>query len=282
MDFTAAQSPLQLIANALPGLSGAKLRVAEVIVANPTRVAHEPITWLAAEATTTPATVTRLAAGLGFAGYPALRAAIATDNGREAQVGWEHDIGLELTPEDDAEQVLNVLARNQFAAMRNSLATVDYAAITTLAEKIASAPHVHVFGSWGDSIPARELQTRLTRIGVAAWLHDGESALRFGSRLLAEDDVVIVFSRIGDNDDALQFIERARRNGATTAVITGAPKSRLGKAGGTTLYTGTPAGSYWTDYFAGRTSDVLIASLLWVLVAQRIPNALTGTEPPAS
>ena len=35
------------------------------------------------------------------------------------------------------------------------------------------------------------------------------------------------------------------------------------------LFTGIRNGSVWTQYFAGRASDTLVSSLLWVLVAQR-------------
>jgi DNA-binding MurR/RpiR family transcriptional regulator len=269
--------PLNRLSNDLQDLGGPRRRVAEAVLANPSRVAHAPITWLAAEADTTPATVTRLATSLGYAGYPEFRAAIATDNGRELQVAWQSDIGEEISPTDDARQILEVLGQRQYRAMQNALDSLDIDLIESLADSIARARHIHVFGSWGDHVPAEELHIRLLRIGLASWLHQGESTVRIGGALLGTDDVVIVFSRTGENTDAEQFLERAKRNGAHAALITGAPRSTLGRAADAVIYTGSRTGSFWTDYFQGRTSDTLVSSLLWVLVSQRTPD--TAPDP---
>lgn len=272
----ALQNPLHMIANARSTLGGAKRRVADVLLGNPTQVAVAPISWVANEAKTTPATVSRFATELGFDGYAGMRSAIATDNGRDAQLSWADDIGLDLSPTDSADQIAGVLARHQFMALRNVVSTVDFTALTGIAERITTANHVHIFGRWGDEIPARELHMRLIRSGVPAWFHDGESALKLGPRLMGKDDVVIVFSRMGEGADAEALLDHANRAGALTVTITGAPTSTHGSIAAVTLFTGTQHGDFWTDYYAGRASDGLTASVLWVLVMQRL-----NTQEPA-
>ncbi|NGN64232.1 MurR/RpiR family transcriptional regulator [Streptomyces sp. A7024] len=272
-------SPLQLLKQALPGLTGATHRVAEHILAHPDEVAGGSITKLAEAAETSAATVSRLSTHLGFAGYPALRAALAMEIGRGREAGWASDIGLAIGPADPAEQVLNVLASTSANAIRNALAAIDLTAATRVADAIAGARRVHIYGEWGDAIPARELYIRLLRIAIPVWFFDGPQSSRIASGLLGAGDVALVVSRSGTEPEALEFLERSAGEGALTVAITGIADSAIGRAAEVVLDTGTPAGGTWTDFFAGRASDSLTAGLLFVLVAQRVPDHLAANEP---
>ncbi|WP_228266116.1 MurR/RpiR family transcriptional regulator [Microlunatus elymi] len=276
-----SRDPLQLVSDSIPRLRGATARVAELILAAPDRVASGSITRLAADAETSPATVTRLANHLGFDGFPALRTAIAMETGRAAQAGWQRDIGSAIAVGDSPEQVLNVLAATEANALRSALAAVDLDAAGRAADAIAAAGRVHIYGEWGDAPPAQELYFRLLRIGVPVWFHDGPRSAQVGARQLTSGDVGIVVSRSGDNPAAAQFLETATNGGALGVLITGEPDSTAAGLGAVVLYTGTRNGPDWTGFFAGRASDVLTAGLLFVLVAQRLPlrPAATGAEP---
>lgn len=102
-----ADSPrpaLQELREILPDLNRTMRRVAEEILADPVGAGSTSITALATRAEAAPATVSRLASRLGYTGFPALRSAIAVENGRNAQSGWERDIGTSIAPEDSADR----------------------------------------------------------------------------------------------------------------------------------------------------------------------------------
>lgn len=267
-------APLKSIKELLPGLSGAARRVAELILASPERAGRSSITNLAAEADTSAATLTRLAAALGYDGFPALRAAIATDHGRDLQAGWERDIGTAITPSDPADQVLDVLAGTHAQALRSAVAAVDLRVAERLADLITAASRIAIFGEWGDAIPAEELQIRLLRIGRPAWFHRGRHEAGVAARLLGPGDVALAISRSGEHADAAQFLRTAGDAGATTAVITGMTGSSTARLADLVIDTGIKDGPNWTDYFAGRATDALAAGLIFVLVAQRTPDSL--------
>lgn len=277
----AEQSPLQLIRDALPSLAGARARVAQIILDDPYEAGRNSITWLADQAETQAATVTRLSTALGFSGFPALRAAVANENGREVQAGWESDIGSEISPADAPEDVLNVLAGHQFRAIRNAMANIDLREVLRAADTIVAANRVQIFGEWGDKPPADELFMRLLRIGVPVWVSEGAYTSQMGASLLAAGDVALVVSRSGESDIALQFLNKAAGRGATTMVLTGSPDSSLAAASDITLFTGTGTGDghTWTEYFAGRASDDFLGGLLWMLVAQRLQSSFTPEDP---
>ncbi|MEV6285566.1 MurR/RpiR family transcriptional regulator [Kribbella sp. NPDC051770] len=279
VDRADTPSPLQLAKRALPDLNGAMLRVAEQILAHPDDVARGSITKLAEAAQTSAATVTRLSTHLGFAGYPALRAALAMEVGRGLEAGWASDIGLAIGPADPPEQVLNVLASTQANALRNALASIDLNAATRVADAIAGARRTHIYGEWGDAIPARELYIRLLRIGIPVWFFDGPQSAQIAGGLLGPSDVALVVTRSGTDPTTLDFVRRAAAQDALTVAITGVAASPVGELTDVTFDTGTPVGGTWTEFFAGRASDTLTAGLLFVLVAQRVPDHLTANHP---
>ncbi|MFB2596684.1 MurR/RpiR family transcriptional regulator [Herbiconiux sp. P17] len=270
MNTAADPSPLQLVRDALPKLTGGRRRVAELILADPLEAGRNSITWLAEQSGTQAATVTRLSTALGYSGFPALRAAVANESGRESQAGWESDIGPDLTPNDSPEQVMNVLAGHEFRALRNAMANVDLGLLSQAADTIASAKRVEIFGEWGDRPPAEELAMRLLRIGVPVWSREGSYSTRLAASLLAEGDVALAVVRSGESDVASAFLNEAAAHHATTIIITGVPDGPLSADADIVLFTGTGGGRTWTEYFAGRASDDFLAGVLWMLVAQRL------------
>lgn len=265
-----APSALQRLREGLPGLNPGDRRIAETILTDPLGAGNSSITALAATAEVSAAAVSRFARKLGYAGFPALRAAIALDNGRAAQSGWERDIGTAITPVDSSGDVLDILAGTAARALRDAAAVIDQAQVERAADAITAAERVHLHGEWGDSIAVRELYLRLQRIGIAVWCHEsGPRTLDLVSRTFTERDAVLVLNRSGKDSTALELLRSSKRAGATTIAVHGAPGSALEQAADISLYTGIRNGSVWTQHFAGRASDTLLTSMLWLLIAQR-------------
>jgi DNA-binding MurR/RpiR family transcriptional regulator len=275
-------SPLQALRDSLPSLTGATARAAAHIVADPAAAGRESITRLADAAGVSAATLTRLADLLGFDGFPALRAAIATEHGREVQGGWQRDIGTEIAPNDPPEQVLGVLVAAQHRAGRQAMGAVDLRTADRVADWIAHAARIHLYGEWGDAVALHELYLRLLRIGRPVWWHEGAQAAQVAAGLMGAGDVALALSRSGRDEIAAGFLARARANGAHSVVITGDPTAQLATDADAALFTGTREGKAWTDYFAGRVGDTLTTALLWVLVAQRVPDALGIPQNPTT
>lgn len=267
-------SPLQALRDTLPTLTGATARAAAHIVAAPAEASRMSITQLAAASDVSAATLTRLAGLLGYRGFPALRAAIATEHGREVQGGWQRDIGTAISPEDSAEDILGVLVSAQTRAARHLMGALDLGGASAAADWIAHAGRIHLHGEWGDSVALHELYLRLLRIGRPVWWHESQQASRVAASLMGPGDVALVLARSNQDAAALEFCRLSGARGAHTVAIISDPDCTLSREVDVALDTGTREGSAWTDYFAGRASDTLTAALLWVLVAQHIPDAL--------
>lgn len=250
--------------------TGASARIASIVIESTAEVANMSVTELAESANTTPGTVSRFARAMGYDGFPALRAAVATEHGRALEAGWVADVGNEITPEDPIDKVVGTLANAQMRAVRAAMKAIDLDAAERLAARIAVAERVLLVGEWGDNVPAGELQKRLFRIGVPVWVHEGGYEARLAARLLRAGDVALIFSHNGLHPDAENIFEEAQIRGALTALLTGDPRCELASHAEIVIDSGTPHGSTWTEHFAGRAGDALAAGVLWVLVAQRV------------
>src|SRR5690625_7732851 len=93
--LTPAQpGPLQRLRSELPHLKRETLgKAAQHIVHHPGDVGGASSGALAKSAGVSASTISRLAAHLGYSGYPAMRADIATDVGRGVQAGRLSEIG---------------------------------------------------------------------------------------------------------------------------------------------------------------------------------------------
>jgi DNA-binding MurR/RpiR family transcriptional regulator len=266
-------SPVAALREALPGLRGAARRLADHLLEHPAAASRASVTEVAKACGVAPSTLSRLAARLGYDGFPDLRAALATEHGRALQGGWERDIGTELNPDDPPQRLLDVLAAQQHRAAQASLASLDAETADTIASLIAGAPRVLLHGGWADAVALEELRLRLLRLGIAVWLHADLTAARVAAGTLGRDDLLLVLSRSGADPDSAELIDRAAAGGAHTALVTGEPGGPLAARAEHTLATGVRS-TTWTSVFAGRASDTLACSLLWLLVAQRTPDSL--------
>ncbi|WP_193107035.1 MurR/RpiR family transcriptional regulator [Brachybacterium sp. FME24] len=265
----ASRPVLQTLRDALADLTPTLQRVAEEILEDPLAAGSTSITALAGRAGTNAATVSRLAPRLGYSGFPELRSAIALENGRNAQSGWERDIGGAISLEDPAADVLDILAGTAARALRDAVSGIDVVRVEQAARVIAGAERVHLYGEWGDSVALRELHLRLQRIGVAAWFLDsGPVTLHAVCNTLTEQDVVVVLNRSGEDDVTARLLREASARGATTVAVHGMPGSPVDHGAEISVYSGIRNGEVWTHYYSGRASDTLVTSLLWVLVAQ--------------
>lgn len=261
---------MQAVRDALPELNTTMRRVAEEILADPVSAGSASITDLADRASAPPATVSRLATRLGYKGFPALRSALAEENGRHAQAGWENDIGSGIGRHDPAEDVLNVLAGTAARALRDAASSIDTSSIKHAAEVLAAAERIFLYGEWGDYVALRELQMRLQRIGLSATFIDGgPTTVRELSKTMTSKDAVVVLNRDGSDAVIPGLLHQAQTRGATTIAFHGAPRSPVADAADIPIFSGIQNGEVWTQYYSGRVSDTLATSFLWVLVAQK-------------
>jgi DNA-binding MurR/RpiR family transcriptional regulator len=244
-------------------------KVAEAILASPGEAARLTIVDLAERSRTSTATITRFCRALGFAGYAELRVAVATETGRVAQQTWQTDIGQEILPDDSLEKVLGVVSGNDIRLIQETGDQLDLAVVAKVAQAVAGAGRVLLFGVSSSAAVASEMEYRLQRIRIPTWSRsDAHSALT-DAALLGQGDVAIGISHSGRTREVIEVLAEAGSHGAITVAVTSHPRSPLAEVAELVLTTSSRETTFRADGFAAIHSQLLVLDVVYVSVAQR-------------
>lgn len=94
---------------------------------------------------------------------------------------------------------------------------------------------VAVTGMGKSGIICRKIAATLSSTGTSAFFLHPAEAIHGDLGALRDDDVVVALSHSGETDEIARLIEPIRRIGASLIVMTGAPRSTLGRAADVTL-----------------------------------------------
>jgi DNA-binding MurR/RpiR family transcriptional regulator len=253
----------------LPALPDALARVAEQILEDPAEAAQASIVDLAERAGTSTATVTRFCRVLGFKGYAALRVALAAESGRQEQARWETDIGQEIGPDDPLDRVLGVIAGADSRAIQETAARLDLDGIARLADAIAVAGRVELFGLGSSGTAAREMAFRLERIRIPVWYREDAHKALTNAALLGPGDVAIGLSHSGRTREVIETLAEAGSQGALTVAVTSFERSPLAETAEISLITAVHETTFRLAALAALHSQLVALDLIYVAVAQR-------------
>ncbi|WP_321906082.1 MurR/RpiR family transcriptional regulator [Paraburkholderia tropica] len=252
----------QTILDAFPSLSPRLQVAARFIIDHPNEVVISSMRTLAERANSQPATFVRLARQLGFAGWPELKTAFATDMGLHHEGYGEKARSLaNRGPERGMlDEMLGVLQTNLDDTLSHSTEV-----LRKVAALLAKAPHVHIAG-FRASVPiayALFYGYRLFRQSVS--LLDGQlGALELQSRSIGKSDAVVIVSFAPYSRESLAVAETARRAGAKVVAITDSSASPLALDAHLSTIFSVNSPSFFPSVVAGVG---LVEGLLELLVA---------------
>ncbi|WP_350348988.1 MurR/RpiR family transcriptional regulator [Agromyces sp. G08B096] len=258
------------VRQALPRLSSSEARVAEAIIDDPSLVVDLTITDLARRCGTSLSTVARFCQTLGYTGYREFRMAVASAVSREQA---ERDrFGLaesDISPDDAATEVIAKIAFQETLAIEQTAQGLDATALDRVADAIASARHVDLYGFGASGLTAQDLQQKLARIGVSAACSVDIHLALVSAALRAPGDVAIAVSHTGETTETLDALQVARGAGAFTVAVTNSPESPIAEAADVVLATHARESSYRMGAMSSRIAQLALVDFLFVRVAQR-------------
>ncbi|WP_433057007.1 MurR/RpiR family transcriptional regulator [Dactylosporangium sp. CS-033363] len=252
-----------------PTMPEALAKIAETILGDPEEAAHASIVDLAERSGTSTATVTRFSRTLGFKGYANLRVAIATETGRAEQARWETDISGDIAPGDPLADVLGVITAADTRAIHTTAASLDVAAVERVAEAIAGAGRVEIFGFGSSGTAGREMAFRLERIRVPVWYRSDSHTALTNAALLGPGDVAIGLSHSGRTREVIETLAEAADHGATTVAVTSFGRSPLAEVADVVFTTSVHETTFRVAALSALHSQLLVLDLIYVAVAQR-------------
>lgn len=263
-----AQPVLDRIKACLPSLAPAEQRVAHLVLGDPRAFASLPVTELAARAHVSKPTVIRFCRSVGYDGLLDFKLKLAGNVSEGVPF-----IHRSVDADDKTSDVLVKVIDNTVAAFlkyRNDASSVAIErAALALAAACQGGQRIEFFGVGNSGIVAQDAQHKFFRLGVhSIACSDGHLQVMSAS-LLRPGDCVVIISNSGRTRDLMDAESIARKNGATTIVIT-ASGSPLAAAGHIHLAADHPEGYDRYSPMVSRLLHLMIIDILATCVALRI------------
>ena len=263
---------LDRIKASLPSLAPAEQRVGKLVLADPRAFANLPITELADRAHVSKPTVVRFCRSVGYDGLSDFKLKLA--GSVSEGVPFVH---RSVDVDDKTSDVMVKVIDNTVAAFlkyRNDASSFAIQKATdALAATTASGNRIEFFGVGNSGIVAQDAQHKFFRLGVHTIAYSDGHMQVMSASMLEPGDCVVVISNSGRTRDLMDACDIARKNGATTIVIT-ASGSPLASAGHIHLAADHPEGYDRYSPMVSRLLHLMIIDILATCLALRIGGKL--------
>lgn len=259
---------LDRIRASLPSLAPAEQRVAKVVLADPRNFAKLPVSILAERAHVSKPTVVRFCRSMGYDGLSDFKLKLAGTVSEGVPF-----IHRSVDVDDKTGDVVVKVIDNTVAAFlkyRNdaSTAAIEKAA-TVMAATYKTGKRIEFIGAGNSGIVALDAQHKFFRLGVNTVAYSDGHMQVMSASLMGPGDCLVVISNSGRTRDLMDACDIARKNGATTIVIT-ASGSPLAAAGHIHLAADHPEGYDRYSPMVSRLLHLMIVDILATCVALRI------------
>ena len=259
---------LERIKSTLSSLAPAEQRVGKLLLTDPRTFSTLPVTELADRAGVSKPTVVRFCRSMGYEGLSDFKLKLA--GSLSEGVPFIHrNVGAQ----DNSNDVLVKVIDNTVTAFLKYRNDASSAAIDKAAEAIAlthkKGKRLEFFGVGNSGIVAQDAQHKFFRLGFHTISHSDGHMQIMSASLLGPGDCLVVFSNSGRTRDLLDSCEIAKKNGATTVVVT-ASGSPLANAGKIHLAADHPESYEKFSPMVSRLLHLMIVDVLATTVALRI------------
>ena len=259
---------LERIKSTLSSLAPAEQRVGKLLLTDPRTFSTLPVTELADRAGVSKPTVVRFCRSMGYEGLSDFKLKLA--GSLSEGVPFIHrNVGAQ----DNSNDVLVKVIDNTVTAFLKYRNDASSAQIDKAAEAIAlthkKGKRLEFFGVGNSGIVAQDAQHKFFRLGFHTISHSDGHMQIMSASLLGPGDCLVVFSNSGRTRDLLDSCEIAKKNGATTIVVT-ASGSPLANAGMIHLAADHPESYEKFSPMVSRLLHLMIIDVLATTVALRI------------
>jgi RpiR family transcriptional regulator, carbohydrate utilization regulator len=259
---------LDRIKASLPSLAPAEQRVARLVLADPRLFANQPISELAFRSHVSKPTVVRFCRSVGYDGLSDFKLKLAGSVSEGVPF-----IHRSVDADDKTADVMVKVIDNTVAAFLKYRNDASSLAIEKAADALLATYHagkrIEFFGVGNSGIVAQDAQHKFFRLGITSIAYSDGHMQVMSASLLGPGDCVVVISNSGRTRDLMDACDIARKNGATTIVIT-VTASPLAAAGAIHLAADHPEGYDRYSPMVSRLMHLMIIDILATCVALRI------------
>jgi RpiR family carbohydrate utilization transcriptional regulator len=242
------------------------------VLADPRAFANSPISELADRSHVSKPTVVRFCRSVGYDGLTDFKLKLAGSVSEGVPF-----IHRSVDVDDKSSDVMVKVIDNSVAAFlkyrNDASSSAIQKATDALAATYQAGQRIEFFGVGNSGIVAQDAQHKFFRLGVHTVAYSDGHLQVMSASILGPGDCVVVISNSGRTRDLMDACDIARKNGATTIVIT-STGSPLATAGHIHLAADHPEGYDRYSPMVSRLLHLMIIDILATCLALRIGSKL--------
>ncbi len=262
---------LARIRSRLPALAASEQRVAQWVLQHPENIIHMSMAQVARECGVSDTTVLRFCRAAGFQGYTDMKLAIVQDLATPTQL--VHD---DIAEEDDALTITQKVFLSNIQALQDTLEVLDGEALHKAADILAVARQILIIGVGTSGPIVQNMYHMLFRLGLHVRAQSDSYLQLMEAALVGPDDAVVGISQSGSSTDPVLTMAEAKRNGASTIVITGNAESPITQHADVTLL--AVSRETRAEAIASRIAQMSLVDALYVILSMRMLPTTTRNE----
>lgn len=202
-----------------PSFTVSENEIAQYVINNAEQVVGSTITTIAQNTGTSEASINRFCKKIGFKGFNSFKVALAQENFYKSMQDSE--------PTSQGSFV-STISQDYRHMLVNTTAMLDEHQIFRAAEAMAKAAHIYIFSMSNTAFVARELEFKLSMVGLYAKAITELSEARLYSFRINREDLAIVIAPSLLIRDLYQTISVCRENGVPIISISSYDSPKLG------------------------------------------------------
>lgn len=201
-----------------PSLTVSENEIAQYVVNNPDKVVASTITAIAQNTSTSEASINRFCKKVGFKGFNSFKVALAQENFYNSMLQSEPEV---------QDSFVAAISQDYRHMLVNTTAMLDEHEVFHAAAAMQKADHIFIFSLSYTSFVARELEFKLSMVGLYAKAVTDLSDARMIASNIGRDDLVIVVAPTLLVQDLYQAISICREKGVPIISISSYDSPKL-------------------------------------------------------
>ncbi len=245
--------------------TGSESKIADYIIENPEEVSQLTAEKLAANTSTSPASVVRFSKKIGYEGYQDLKIALAKSTIIHSN---KNKIYEAVTTDDTSEEIIQKISAENIKIIEDTSRLLDKNALSEATTVILNAGKINIFGIGSSYLVGGDLQYKLLRINMPASIYQDPHLQLVTASNMARGDVAIGISHSGKSKETFDALKVAKESGAKIISITKYGSNPISDLADIRLYTAESERGFRMGAISSRIAQLTIIDMLFVNIVK--------------
>ncbi|AVI94682.1 transcriptional regulator [Oenococcus oeni] len=240
-------------------------RIADYILSHQDSVMDATIQSLSDKIGISTASISRFTRHLGYPNFRDFLIALSASKKNSSS-----DFFTEIKQSDQSEQIVKKLFSAGIAALTATAANLNMKDLDRVVDWLVSSNKIGFFGIGGSSIVAFNAYHKFLRTNLNIVSHPDYDIQIMQAAHLTSEDLGIVISHSGRNQDTLLVENKLRENGSKIVAITAFPESPIAKNADIVLNSYSEEVNFRQESMSSLVAQITIIDTLFTLVGHRL------------